>query len=207
MVLPACSLRGGEIEHIRPACGTVNGEEAETGGRNIVELAVTVCQKFVGLFSGRVEGDRVIYLVFYCEGHFFVATIYRGAGSVDQVLDACGSVVIGMSAGFEDVVESDQVAFDVDVRVINGVADAGLSGQIDYDRRPVCCEHFVDEGFVCDAASDDHAEAIFLELRIIVIVHVIEADHSAAGEFTAQAHDKVGADKAGRAGDQDGSAV
>ena len=53
----------------------------------------------------------------------------------------------------------------------------------------------------------DHAETIFLELRIIVIVHVVEADHSAAGQLAAEAHDEVGADKAGRAGDQDGSAV
>ena len=35
-------LRGGEVEHIRPACGTVNSEEAQTCGRNIVELAAAV---------------------------------------------------------------------------------------------------------------------------------------------------------------------
>ena len=211
-------LRGREIEHVRAACRTVNGEEAETGGRNIVELAVAVCQKLVGLFSGRVEGDRVIDLVFNCEGHFFVAAVYGRTGGVDQMLDACGSVVIGVAAGFEDVVETDQVALDVDVRVIDGVADTGLRRKVDDDRGLVDCKYFVDQGLVCDAASYenmpdrgvdrvDHAEAVLLELRIIVIVHVVEADHSAAGELTAEAHDEVGADKAGRAGDQDGSAV
>ena len=163
-------------------------------------------------FSGRVEGDRVIDLVFYCEGHFFVAAVYGGTGGVDQVLDACRSIVIGVSAGFEDVVESDQIALDVDVRMVDGVADAGLRSQIDHNRRPVCCEYFVHESFVCDAASDenmpdrrvdrvDHAEAIFLKLRIIVIVHVVEADHGTALELAAKAHDEVGTDKAGRAGD------
>ena len=49
---------GREIEHVRAACETVNGEEAEAGGRSIVELSIAVSQEFVGLFSGRVEGDR-----------------------------------------------------------------------------------------------------------------------------------------------------
>ena len=211
-------LRGGEVEHVRSACRTVNGEEAETGRRNIVELAVAVCQKLVGLFSGCVEGDRVIDLVFNCEGHFFVAAVYGGAGGVDQMLDSCGTVVIGVAAGFEDVVETDQVALDVDVRVIDGVADAGLRRQVDDDRGFVDREYFVDQGIVRDAASDenmpdrgvdrvDHAKTVLLELRIIVIVHVVEADHSTAGQLAAEAHDKVGADKAGRASDQDGSAV
>ena len=53
----------------------------------------------------------------------------------------------------------------------------------------------------------DHAEAVLLELRIIVIIHVVETDHSPAGQLAAKAHDEVGADKTGRAGDQDGSAV
>ena len=115
-------LRCGEVEHVRTACRAINSEEPETGGRNIVELAVAVCQELVGLFSGRVEGDRVIDLVFNCEGHFFVAAVYGRTGGVDQMLDSCGSVVIGVAAGFEDVVETDQVALDVDVRVIDGVA-------------------------------------------------------------------------------------
>ena len=157
-------------------------------------------QELVGFFCGRVEGDRVVDFVFHCEGHFFVAAVYGRTGGVDQVLDACRSVVIGVAAGFKNVVEPDQVALNVDVRVIDGVADACLRGKIDHDRGPVYCEYFVDKSFVCDAASDedvsdrrvdriDHAEAVFLEFRIIVIIHVVEADHSAACEFAAQAHD------------------
>ena len=211
-------LRGGEVEHVRTACGAIYGKKAQPCRWNIVEFAVAVRQKLVGLFSGRVEGDRVIYLVFNCEGHFFVAAVYGRTGGVDQMLDACGSIVIGVAAGFEDVVETDQVALDVDVRVIDGVADAGLRRQVDDDGGLVYSEYFVDQGLVRDAASDenmpdrgvdrvDHAKTVLLELRIIVIVHVVEADHSAAGQLAAKAHDKVGADKTGRAGDQDGSAV
>ena len=120
-------LRGGEIEHIRPACGTVNSEEAQTGGWNIVELAVAVRQELVGLFSGRVEGDRVIDLVFYCEGHFFVAAVYGGAGGVDQVLDAfispcavtvfvvlvCVCIVIGVVALLNQIADLSAIACQV----------------------------------------------------------------------------------------------
>ena len=60
-----------------------------------------------------------------------------------------------------------------------------------------------------DGGADrvDHAEAIFFELRVIVVIHVVEADHGAAFKLSAKAHDEIGTDKPGRAGDQDGSAV
>ena len=58
---------GGEVKHVRAACGSVDREEAEAGGRDIVELAVAVGQELVGFFSGRVEGDRVVDFVFHCE--------------------------------------------------------------------------------------------------------------------------------------------
>ena len=35
---------GGEVKHVRAACGSVDCEEAEAGGRDIVELAVAVGQ-------------------------------------------------------------------------------------------------------------------------------------------------------------------
>ena len=201
-------LRGGEIEHVRAACRTVNSEEAQTCGWNIVELAVAVRQEFVGLFSGRVEGNRVIDLVFYCEGHFFVAAVYGGAGGVDQMLDAfivaCAgfvsrvlirvNVVIGVTGGFQDVVETDQVALNVDVRMINRVADAGLRSQINYDRRLVYCKDFVYKGLVGDTSFNkdvpdgrvdgvNHAKAVLLELRVVVIIHVVEADHCTSCEL------------------------
>ena len=175
-------------------------------------------KELVGFFSGRVEGDRVVDFVFHCEGHFFVATVYGGAGGVDQVLDAGGSVVVGVTACFEDVVEADEVALDVDVRVVDRVADAGLRREVYDDVRLVGVKGGVEQCFVSDAASDknmpdrgfdrvDQAEPVLFELRVVVIVHVVEADHSPAREFAAEAHDEVGADEAGGAGDQDGFAV
>ena len=133
----------GEVEHVRAACGSVNREEAEAGGRDIVELAVAVRQELIGLFCSRVKGDRIVDFVFYCEGHFFVASVHGGTRGVDEVLNAGGSVIVGVTARLEDVVESYEVALDVDVRVVDGVADAGLCCKIYNDRRLIYCEDVV----------------------------------------------------------------
>ena len=123
-----------------------------------------------------------------------------------------------MPAGFQDIVESDEVALDIHVRMIDGIADARLCGEVDHDRGLVCPEDLVYKGFVSDAALHknmpyrgrdriDDAKTVLLEVRIIIVIHIVEADHSAARQLAAQAHHQVGADEAGRAGDQNRSAV
>ena len=129
------------------------------------------------------------------------------------MLDACGSIVVGVTACLEDVVEADEVALDVDVRVVDGVADAGLCCEVHDNVGLVGVENFVHKAFVSDAAPDknvldggfdrvDQAEAVLLERGIIVIVHVVEADHGSTREFATEAHDEVRADEARGAGDQ-----
>ena len=134
------------------------------------------------------------------------------------VVLVCACIVIRVAAGFQNIVETDQVALDVDVRMIDRIADAGLCGQINYDGGLVYCKYFVDKGLIGDTSFNkdvpdgrvdrvDHAKAVLLELRIVVIVHIVEADHSAACELAAQAHNQVCTDEAGGAGDQDSFAV
>ena len=45
-----------------------------------------------------------------------------------------------MTAGFQNVVESDEVALDVSVRVRDGIADAGLCGEVHDDGEVVLLE-------------------------------------------------------------------
>ena len=96
------------------------------------------------------------------------------------VVLVCVCIVIGVAAGFQNIVETDQVALDIDIRMIDRVADAGLRSQIDYDGWLVYCKHFVDKGFVRDTSFNkdvpdgrvdrvDYAKAVLLELRIVVI--------------------------------------
>ena len=134
------------------------------------------------------------------------------------VVLVCVCIVIGVAAGFQNIVETDQVALNVDVRMIDRVADAGLCGQINYDGRLVYCKDFVYKGLVGDTAFNkdvpdgrvdrvDHAKAVLLKLRVVVIIHVVEADHGAACELAAQSHNQVCTDEAGGASDQDCFAV
>ena len=60
-----------------------------------------------------------------------------------------------MAAGFEDVVEADEVRFDIGVRVGDGVAHAGLCGKVDHDLRLVLLEDSVNARLVRQIALDE----------------------------------------------------
>ena len=207
-------LGGGVVEHVRPAGGAVDGEEAQAGGRDAVQLAVAVGEELVGLLGGGVEGDGVVHLVVHGEGHLFVPAVDGGAGGVDQVLDRV------VAAGLEDVVEADDVRLDVDVGVVDGVAHAGLGGEVHDDGGAVLAEDLLDMAAVGEVAFNedvlyggllclllDQAEAVFLQLRVVVVVHGVEGENGAAGELLQEADHQVGPDEARGAGDEDGLVV
>ena len=113
-------------------------------------------------------------------------------------------------AGFQDMVEPDKVAFNVDVRVIDRVTNACLRSQVDNDGRTVGFKDMIDECLIRDRTLDkqvlcftgfsdllDLGKAILLQGRIVVIVHVIETDNKARAYFFKKAHDKICADKSG----------
>ena len=60
--------------------------------------------------------------------------------------------VIGMTAGLQDVIKSNQVRLDVGIRVRNGVAHPRLGRQVDHDGWLILRKNVVDQGFVGDAA-------------------------------------------------------
>jgi len=86
-----------------------------------------VSHEFIALFCCGVQGDGVVYFVVGTVGDFFVGSVDRGRGSVYQMFDTLFAVVVGMTTGFQDVVEADQVGLDVSIRICDGVADARLS--------------------------------------------------------------------------------
>ena len=132
-----------------------------------------------------------------------------------------------MAAGFEDVVEADEVGFDVGIGVSDAVADTGLGGEVDDDIELVFGEESVDEIAVGDVASDkgpglsrrgsrrahelrdllDFLKALLLEADVVVVVHVVDADDLGGGIIAKEELDEVAADEAGGAGHQDGGAV
>ena len=99
-------------------------------------------------------------------------------------------------AGLEDVQEADEVALEVGIRVGDGVADAGLCGEVDDCVEALGREEGVEGLLVGDVHLDEAlaltgAElgyASVLEPDVIVVVEVVDADYlvAAVGEHIHQ---------------------
>ena len=123
-----------EVGHVGAAGGAVDGKEAQSRAGDVVELAVGVGHELVALFGGGVQRYGVIDFVVGGVRDFLVAAVHAGGASVDEVFDFV------VAAGFQNVVESDEVALDVGVRVRDGIADAGLCGEVHDDGEVVLLE-------------------------------------------------------------------
>ena len=86
------------------------------------------------------------------------------------------------AAGFEDVVESDEIALDIGVRVRDGIADSGLGGEVHDDGEVVLLEQAVDGRLVGEVRFDecpffagrgsesfDFLEAFVLDVHVVVV--------------------------------------
>ena len=121
---------------------------------------------------------------------------------------------VGVPAGFDDVGEADEVAFDVGVGVFEGVANAGLGGEVDDAVEAVVCKALFHGGPVGEVGADavvgaagligsalQLLQARFFEGGVVVVVDHVEADHGIA--TPQQLLCGVEADEASVAGDED----
>ena len=149
--------------------------------------------------------------IVHTEGNLPVPAVDRTGRSIHQMLNR------KMTAGFQNVVEADDVGFHVGIRVINGITDTGLRGQVYDNVRMPGFENPADSIPVREISPDEdmtgrgrlgllfnQGEAVFLQRRIIIVVHAVKADHSAAMELFQQPENQIGADEAGRPGDKNG---
>ena len=219
-------VREAEIGHVRAASRTVDGEEAEARGRDIVKLGIAVGEEFVALLGSRVQAHRIIHPVVRAEGHLLVAAVHAAGAGIDQVLDPAvpgslgrsGDAVIRVPARLQDVVEPDHIALDVRIRVLDAVPDPRLRREVHDDIEPVLRKESVDERLVGKVAFDevvgvppgfrglflDFAQAVLLERRIIVVVQVVEPDDAEWLLAIQEPLHKVRPDEAGGAGDEEG---
>ena len=195
-----------EVGHVGPAHGAVHGEEAQAGRRDGVELGVGGGHELVGLLGGGVERHRRVDAVLLGERNLLVAAVDRAGAGVDEVLDRV------VAAGLEHVEEAYQVALEVGARVLDGVADARLRGEIHDDIEAVLGEQALDEGGVAQVAAHEgeaalcvglgqHAQARVLDAGVVVAVEVVETDDNVIG-LLEQLLDEERADEAGRSGDE-----
>jgi hypothetical protein len=103
--------------------------------------------QLVGLLGRGVEADRVIDVVMLRKGHALVAAVDAGTAGIQEMLDAV------VAAAFENIDETDHVAVDVGMRILQRVAHAGLGGEIDHALRALDGEQIGDAGPVGDVES------------------------------------------------------
>lgn len=117
-----------------------------------------------------------------------------------------------VTAGLEHVEEADEVALEVGARVLDGVADTGLGGEVHHDVEAVLREQALDEGGVAQVTAHEgesavcvglgkHAQAGVLDAGVVVAVEVVETDDHIVG-LLEQLLDEERADEAGRSGDE-----
>ncbi len=91
-------------------------------------------------------------------------------------------------ARFEDVDEADEIALDVRVRILDRIAHAGLRGEIDHALGLEVGERALHRGAIFERGAHEAEtrlrrqarEPRFLELRIVVRVEVVVAEHFVA---------------------------
>lgn len=205
-VAAAQLLGEAEVGHVGPAHGAVHREEAQAGRRDGVELGVGGGHELVGLLGSGVERHRRVHAVLLRERHLFVAAVDRAGARVDEVPDRV------VAAGLEHVEEADEVALQVCARVLDGVSDTRLCGEVHNDVEAVLDEQALDEGGVAEVATYEgeaavgiglgqHAQAGVLDTGVIVAVEVVETDNNVIG-LLEQLLDEERADKAGCSGDE-----
>ena len=138
------------------------------------------------------------------------------------MLHALPPAVIGVAAGLKDVVKADEVGLDIYVRMVDRIAHARLRGEVHHDVRLVLGKERVQNRLFRHVAAHEAEaaarpgplrsqrlkprEAILLEGDLIVVVHAVDADHVDGIVLAQKGLRQKAADKARRAGDQNGFA-
>ena len=131
-----------EVSHVGATGRAIDSEEAEAGTRDVIELAVAMCHQFVALLGSGIEADRIVHTVIGAERHLLVSAIDATGTAEYQMLHGI------VAASFEDIVETNDVALNVDVRILDAVAHTGLGRKVDHDIELVLSEELVDKFLV-----------------------------------------------------------
>ena len=64
-----------EVGHVGTTGRTIDGEETQSCGRDVIQLGIGMSHQFVALLGGGIEGHWIIHLVVGGVRHFLVAAI------------------------------------------------------------------------------------------------------------------------------------
>ena len=97
-----------------------------------------MCHQFIALLSGGIEADGIVDLIFRGIGNLLVTAIDGGTAGIDQVLYRM------MAASLQDIIESNQIALDIAIRIGDAVTHSSLRSKVDYHFYLVFCENLLD---------------------------------------------------------------
>lgn len=121
-----------------------------------------------------------------------------------------------VTAGLQDIVETDKVALYVSVGIGDAVADSCLSGEVHNNGNLVFREDFLHCVFVSDGGVDkspipmqgfDFFQTLILDVDIVVVGDGIDTDNLDVLDIVEESLDEVAADKASSARHEDGFAL
>ena len=74
-----------KVGHVGTSGRSIDGEEAQSCGGNIVEFGIGMRQQFVALLRGGIEADGVVHLVVGAVGYFLVGAVNAGRRGIDEM--------------------------------------------------------------------------------------------------------------------------
>ena len=138
-----------EVSHIRAASRPIYRKEAQTRRRNVVEFGICVSHQLVRFLSCRIQRNRIIYLIICAVRNFLIAAVDRRTRRIDQMFYRSMSLIVGMTASFQNVIEANQVCFYISVWIRDRVTNARLCAEIDNDLRLILLKNSCDCFLIC----------------------------------------------------------
>ena len=121
-----------------------------------------------------------------------------------------------VAACLEDVVESDEIALNIGIRIGDAVAHSGLGCEIDHDSRAVVREKLLHQVPVGNAAFDkgpvtpegfDFPQPFVFDIYIVIIRDRVDSNDSDVPDIDKQSFHQVGSDETGGAGHENGLSI
>ena len=90
-----------------------------------------------------------------------------------------------VTAGLQDIIETYQVALDIDTGIGDAISDTCLGSQVHHNLWMILLEDFTDKLLVCYASFNklecrilkQFSKTLLLQANIVVVVHVVNADN------------------------------
>ena len=123
-----------------------------------------------------------------------------------------------VATGFQDIVETDEVALDICIRILDAVAHTCLCSKVHDHIKVIFPKQAINGGLVGNIAFYkrppvvgirliqlfEFLEAVFLQGHIIIVIHIVDTDDGGTLQILKQAFHQVAANESGSTRYQDG---